>query len=132
MDMRCLIVDDDAGFRTAMGHLLERGGAVVAGTASNGAEAVERARDSRPDVVLIDVRLGSESGFDVARRIDESAADTGWTPVVVLLSTQAEDELAASVAAHPTFGFLDKTTVSTARIGELLSAGRGRQEVNRR
>jgi CheY-like chemotaxis protein len=126
MEMRCLIVDDDAGFRTAMGHLLERGGAVVAGTASNGADAVERARDSRPDVVLVDVRLGAESGFDVARRIDESAAGTDWTPVVILLSSQAEDELAAKIAAHPTFGFLEKTTISAERIGELLCAGPSR------
>ncbi|MGI5232155.1 response regulator [Actinoallomurus sp. CA-142502] len=125
MDMRCLVVDDDTGFRTALCHMLERGGAVVAATASNGAEAVERATDTHPDIVLVDVRLGSESGFDVACRIDESAAGTGWSPVVILVSTQTEDELTALVAAHPAFGFLDKTTVSPARIRELLSASSG-------
>ena len=123
--MRCLIVDDDVGFRTAIGYMLERGGAVVVGTASSGAQAIERAWDVRPDIVLVDVRLGAENGFDVARRIDESAAGTDWKPVVVLLSTLAEDELTPLVASHPAFGFLDKTTVSTERIRELLSVGQG-------
>jgi CheY-like chemotaxis protein len=130
--MRCLIVDDDAVFRTALRHLLERDGATVSGIASNGAEAVERAGALRPDVVLVDVRLGAENGFEVARRIDERAAGAGLHPAIVLVSTHAEDELAPRLAAEPEFGFLDKTTVSVPRIraviGETGTWRAGREE----
>lgn len=122
MDLRCLIVDDDVTFMMAMRHMLERGGIEIAGTASTGAEALERAEDTRLDVVLIDVRLGSESGFDVARRIEERAAGAGSRPVIALVSTRPEDELADRMAANPSLRFLDKTTVSADKVRELVSA----------
>jgi DNA-binding NarL/FixJ family response regulator len=121
MGPRCLIVDDDATFLTALRHMLERGGVEVVGTASTGDEARERAEDARPGIVLIDVSLGAESGFDVARRIEENAARAGWRPLVVLVSTRPEDELTDRLAAHPRWRFLDKTTVSAEKIRELLS-----------
>jgi DNA-binding NarL/FixJ family response regulator len=123
MDPRCLIVDDDVTFLTALRHMLERGGVEVVGTASTGDAAVERAEDARPDIVLIDVRLGAESGFDVARRIEERAAEAARRPVIVLVSTHPEDELADRMAAHPSVGFLDKTTVSAEKV-RALSARR--------
>ena len=127
MDMRCLIVDDNVAFLHAIRSMLERDGALVAGTAANGGEAVERAEACRPDVVLIDVRLGPESGFDVARRIEaRAAAASGWQPVIMLLSTHAEDELADRMAAHPSFGFLDKTTISIEKIEDLHVGRTGR------
>jgi DNA-binding NarL/FixJ family response regulator len=121
MGPRCLIVDDDVTFLTALRHMLERGGVEVVGTASTGDEALERAEDVRPGIVLIDVRLGAESGFDVARRIEERAVTAGGRPVIVLVSTRPEDELADRMAAHPSLRFLDKTTVSADKIRELLS-----------
>lgn len=122
MEMRCLIVDDNASFLHAMCSMLERDGATIVGTASNGDDAVERARACRPDVVLIDVRLGWESGFDVAHRVEEAAAVGGRRPAIIMVSTHVEDELADRIAANPSFGFLDKTLVSRDRIRELLSA----------
>jgi CheY-like chemotaxis protein len=120
-DMRCLVVDDNVSFLMAMRCLLERDGAEVLGMASTGAEAVEAAGRLRPDVILVDVRLGYENGFDVAHRLEEGAT-AEWRPAIILVSTHAEDELAGRVAANPSFGFLQKTAVSAARIHEVTAA----------
>jgi CheY-like chemotaxis protein len=124
MDMRCLIVDDNVSFRRAMRYLLERDGAQVLGIASNGSEALEHAEGLRPDIVLMDVRLGSESGFDVAHRLRERFTED-WRPVIILVSTHAEDELAGRMEASPPLRFLEKTAVSVDKIRELLPARQG-------
>ncbi|MDQ1484341.1 MAG: hypothetical protein QOJ62_34, partial [Actinomycetota bacterium] len=69
--LRCLIVDDSETFRDAARRLLERDGLAVVGMASTLAEGLRSARDLKPDVTLIDVHLGAESGFDLARRLRE-------------------------------------------------------------
>jgi CheY-like chemotaxis protein len=120
MDMRCFIVDDNLCFLRAIRHMLERDGATVVGTATSGNEAVERALACRPDVVLVDVRLGYESGFDVARRIEELSTVGSRRPAIILVSTHRADELAERIAANPSFGFLDKTRVSGAKVRALL------------
>jgi CheY-like chemotaxis protein len=67
--MRCLIVDDSAAFVDAARGLLERQGIAVVGVASSGAEAVRRFIELRPDVILVDINLGAESGFDVVDQL---------------------------------------------------------------
>ena len=67
MQLRCLIVDDNQAFLEAARVLLEREGLAIAGTASNSAEALRKADTLRPDVVLVDLMLGKESGFELAR-----------------------------------------------------------------
>jgi CheY-like chemotaxis protein len=49
--------------------LLERQGIAVVGVASSGAEAVRRFIELRPDVILVDINLGAESGFDVVDQL---------------------------------------------------------------
>ena len=69
MALRSLIVDDNARFLAAARALLEREGVAVVGVASSCAEAVQLAESSSPDVALVDIDLGEESGFDVAQRL---------------------------------------------------------------
>ena len=126
MDLRCMIVDDNAGFLQALRSMLERDGASIAGLASNGRDAEKRAASCRPDVVLIDVRLGAESGFDIARRV-ERRATPDWQPMIILVSTHGADELADRIAANPSFGFLDKTTLSASQIRDLHAAWKDRR-----
>jgi DNA-binding NarL/FixJ family response regulator len=115
MPLRCLIVDDHAGFLTVARDLLEGQGLSVVGLASTGAEALERSEALRPDVTLVDVDLGSESGFDVARRL----ADAG-TGRVVLISTHAEQDFSELVMTSPAAGFLSKSHLSRAAIEAVL------------
>ena len=69
----CLIVDDNAAFLEAATTLLERDGMNVVGTASTIADALREVQDVRPDVVLVDISLGTEA-FDLARLWPKSTA----------------------------------------------------------
>jgi DNA-binding NarL/FixJ family response regulator len=118
MVLRCLIVDDSPRFLEAARGLLEREGVVVVGVATNGDDAVRRAAELRPDVTLVDIDLGGQSGFDVVRRLHREA-DLAPS-VVILISTHAEQDYADLVAASPAAGFLPKTRLSAGAIRDLL------------
>jgi len=120
--LRCLIVDDHARFLEAARGLLERQGVTVVGTASTGAEALRLVGELRPDVVLLDINLGGESGFEVARQL-AAHADRG-APRVILISTHAEEDYADLIAASPAVGFVAKSDLSAGAIRDLLD-GRG-------
>ena len=123
MSLRCLVVDDNWGFLQAAQVLLEQEGLQVVGTASNGAEAARQVAELRPDVTLVDVDLGEESGFDVVRRLAE---DPALAPGgLILISAHAEEDLADLIAASPAAGFLAKTVLSAAAIQGLLDDAGG-------
>src|SRR5438034_3273023 len=92
MTLRCLIVDDSPCFLDAARGLLERGGITVVGAVSNSAEALQHAQELQPDVVLLDIDLGGESGFELARRLDREAGLAAAR--VILTSTHAEQDFA--------------------------------------
>lgn len=117
VSLRCLIVDDNASFLRAAGALLERGGMSVVGLASNASEALRRARELRPDVVLVDIVLGRESGFDVARAL---ARDDAGKPAVILVSTHAEADFAELIEQAPAAGFVPKSELSPDAIRRLV------------
>lgn len=116
--MRCLIVDDNEPFLEAARALLEREGLMVAGVASTGAEALRQAEDLRPDVVLVDIALGEESGIDLARRLVRSDRDSG--PVVILISTRAYEDVADLIAESPATGFVSKAELSAGLIRRIV------------
>ena len=115
--LRCLIVDDSASFLEAASELLEQQGVTVVGVASDITGALGQARELRPDVVLVDIMLGDESGFDLARRLAE--ADSGG-PVVILISTHAEADFADLIEEAPAAGFVPKSQLSVSTIRRLL------------
>jgi DNA-binding NarL/FixJ family response regulator len=117
MSLRCLLVDDSARFLEAARALLERGGVEVVGIASTGADAVSQARETAPDVVLVDLDLDGENGFDVARRL------VGDVPAVILISTHSREDFQELIAASPAHGFLHKSAVSARAIRDLLDDG---------
>lgn len=116
--LRCLIVDDRPGFSAAARELLEGQGVTVVGVAASCAEAVRSVRDLRPEVALVDIDLGGESGFDVARRLTEDV--DGSAPQVILISTHDEREFVKLIESSPAVGFLAKTELSAERIYQLL------------
>jgi CheY-like chemotaxis protein len=123
--LRCLIVDDSRRFLEAARGLLERQGVAVVGVASNSAEALQRAVDLRPDVTLLDIDLGGESGLELARRLHGQAGQA--SAPVILISTHAEQDYAELIAASPAIGFLPKTTLSADAIRDLLADHGGRR-----
>ena len=119
MAVRCLIVDDNQRFLRAARTLLEREGLTVAGVARTSAEALRQAETLRPDVVLVDVALGDESGFELVRRL---VADHGRGASVILISTRSEAELADAIEVSPAAGFLSKSDLSADAIRGLLDS----------
>jgi len=117
MTLRCLIVDDNAAFLEEAAELLRREGLVVAGVASSGDEALERARELRPDVTLLDLMLGSESGLEVARRLVEAGVDESS---VILISTHAEVDVADLIEEAPVAGFVAKPELSAKAVRRLV------------
>jgi DNA-binding NarL/FixJ family response regulator len=114
--MRCLLVDDNEAFIETARRLLDRDGVRVTGTASNIAEALLQASELRPDIVLVDIILGDENGFDLARRLAESHAHLA----IIMISSDTEDDYADLVAESPAVGFLPKDELSADGIQRLL------------
>jgi DNA-binding NarL/FixJ family response regulator len=116
--MRCLLVDDNEAFVEIACRLLDPEWVKVTGTASNIGEAILRVSEMPPDVVLIDVRLGDENGFDLARRLAEPHTRD---LAVIMTSSGAEDDYVDLIAESTALGFLPKAQLSADGIWRLLS-----------
>ena len=121
MALRCLIVDDNALFQTAARGILDGSELIVVGTAANAAEAIRRASELSPDVALVDIDLGEESGLAVARKLTERAGAV--PPRIILISSHPEDDFADLIAESPAVGFVAKSEFSAAAILALLADG---------
>jgi DNA-binding NarL/FixJ family response regulator len=118
MPLTCLIVDDSAPFCEAARQLLADDGITVVGFAATSDQAVNETLAVAPDVALVDVDLGTESGLDVARRL---AGLPSGGPPVVLISAESGGELAELVDASGALGFVSKTDLSGDAIRRLLA-----------
>jgi DNA-binding NarL/FixJ family response regulator len=116
--LSCVIVDDNAAFLEAASLLLERQGLTVAGVASNAAEALRQVEALRPEVILVDITLGAESGLDLARRL----AGHGSGATVILISTHADTDFADLIAETRAAGFVPKAELSAAAVERLAGA----------
>ena len=116
-------MDDSSSFLEAAQALLEREGLSVVGVASSGDEALRRAAQLRPDVVLVDISLYGESGFEVARRLVGDADDGGSK--VILISTHSESDFADLIATSPAVGFLPKSELSADAIRRMVNGRSG-------
>ncbi|MCI2422524.1 response regulator [Saccharopolyspora sp. K220] len=123
MALRCLIVDDSLDFLRIARVVLEREGLRVVGVASTGTEALRCAAELRPDVTLVDVDLGGDSGFELVRRLaNDPCLDPGH---LILISAQAEDDLIDLIEMSPAIGFLGKLALSAVTIEGLVREARG-------
>ena len=116
VQLRCVIVDDDERFLDVARASLEREGVILAGVADSRAAAVRLVPSLHPDVVLIDIRLGVESGFDVARDLAANG-HAGW---LIMISSYVEADYADLIAEAPVAGFLPKTELSAVAIRRVL------------
>jgi CheY-like chemotaxis protein len=121
--LRCLIVDDNPEFGERARGLLERQGLTIVGLATSIAEAVRHVDELHPDVALVDVRLGDESGFDLARRLLDGEAHPDLR--VILISTYEASEFDDLIEGSPAAGFIAKTDLSADAIRRVLAAAGG-------
>jgi DNA-binding NarL/FixJ family response regulator len=118
--LTCLIVDDSPQVLEAARLLLDGDAVTVVGVATTSGEALEIASELRPDVALVDVDLGPESGLDAVARL---AALPGGGPLVILISAESGTELAELVSASGVLGFVSKTELSAETIEQLVRHG---------
>jgi DNA-binding NarL/FixJ family response regulator len=114
--LRCLIVDDNTSFLDAATNLLELEGIDVVGRALNIDTALQQVGQLHPDVALVDIQLGPESGFDLARRLSPAFPEV----TVILISTHCEADFADLIAQTPAAGFLSKSELAAAEIERLV------------
>jgi two-component system NarL family response regulator len=89
--IRVLIVDDHALFRRGLEMVLDEETDIeLVGQASDGAEATERAAESLPDIVLMDIRMPKSSGIEACRAMKEAAPST---KIVMLTISDEEEDL---------------------------------------
>lgn len=113
-----MIVDDNERFLDVARSSLGRGFDVV-GTARSSAEALRQTAELRPDVVLLDIGLGEESGFDVASQLVDSFPELGLR--IVMVSTRSEEDYLELIASSPAVGFLSKSRLSGTAVHALVS-----------
>ncbi|MEU1405004.1 response regulator transcription factor [Streptomyces sp. NPDC005728] len=114
-----MVVDDNPYFLNAARCLLAHQDIAVVGVARNSDQALRLAEQLRPDVALVDIDLGVESGLELAGRMQR---ETGPTPLsVILISSHAEEEYADLIEASPAVGFLCKTLLSGDAVRTLLA-----------
>jgi DNA-binding NarL/FixJ family response regulator len=112
-----LIVDDHEDFRRSAWALLQAEGFTVIGAARDGAEAIIRARELRPDIVLLDIQLPDLDGFAVAEHI------ALWPdpPAVVLISSRDAATYRSRLVASPARGFIAKSDLSGEVLAKLVA-----------
>jgi DNA-binding response OmpR family regulator len=118
--LRVLIVEDEYVVAFSLRAELQRAGHEVVGIAPNGERALEMARQERPDLVLMDLRLPKMDGVTATQKI------LGETPTAVLLVSAAPDEeLEAAVAASGARGYLRKPFTPTELSAGIAAVGTG-------
>lgn len=104
--IRVSIVDDDALVRAGLGTILSSADDIeVVGEAADGADAVDLVRRTRPDVVVMDIRMPRVDGIEATRRIAGADAPR----VLVLTTFQLDEHVFAAIEAGAS-GFLLKDT----------------------
>ncbi|WP_285033775.1 response regulator [Mycolicibacterium sp. lyk4-40-TYG-92] len=117
--LRCVIVDDNTEYLTAATALLQQGGIDVVGTAKSVADGIHAVERLQPDIALVDVHLGEESGFDLIEQLDAHTGTAGVT--AILTSTFTELPLTDLTTADSTPRFLPKLDLSGDAIRALIA-----------
>lgn len=127
MTLRVLIADDHPLFRDGIVSLLEAAGMEVVGQAGNGREALQVARQTRPDVVLMDVHMPEVDGIEATRALKAELPDID----VVMLTASSEDEHLVSALQAGAQGYLLKNMTSDEFLSMLQGLGRGEAPLSR-
>lgn len=117
MTTTVLIVDDHPSFRATARVLLEAEGFDVVGEAEDGGSALQRARELRPEIVLLDVQLPDIDGFEVASRL---TGDGAPHPRVVLVSSRDRADYGSKIEDSGAAGFIAKAELCGPALADVL------------
>ena len=120
--IKILLVDDHAMFRAGIKALIEAEPRMeVVGEASSGDEAVDRVRELKPDIVVMDLAMPGSNGLEATRRISALELDTS----VLVLTVHAEEEYLVPVVEAGASGYLTKTSADTDLLEAIRVVARG-------
>ena len=127
-NVRVVVADDQALVRSGFRMILTAGGIDVVAEAATGAEAFDAVRRTRPDVVLMDIRMPEMDGLEATRRILADKTDHTNAPRIIILTTFDLDQYVYAALAAGASGFLLKDVtpehlvdaVRTVRAGDAL------------
>lgn len=126
MTVRILIADDDHLVRTGLRMMIEtQADLEVVGEADDGRQAVRLARELRPDVVLMDIRMPEIDGIEATREIVSGSPDGSGYPRVLILTTFELDEYVFEAVRAGASGFLLKRTPPEDLLDGLRHAAAG-------
>ncbi len=114
--MKLMLVDDHPLFMEGLQYLLETHGISVAGTACNGKDALYKARNLRPDIILMDIRMPECSGIDALKLIK---AEMPEIKIVMLTTSDEDDDLFEAIKCGAS-GYLLKN-INAEKLIEMLS-----------
>jgi len=101
--LRVLIADDEALHNLALSSQLQQLGHEVVGTAANGREAVQMAKETEPDLIFLDIRMPEMTGPEAAHAIHQTR------PVpIIILSAYSDDRTVGEATKAPVFHYLVK------------------------
>jgi DNA-binding NarL/FixJ family response regulator len=124
---RAVIADDDPFARRVLSDVAQRAGLVVVAEAADGIEAVELAREHRPDIVLMDVKMPGVDGIAATRRIVEERPEQ----LVILVSASGDEETAVLGLRGGARGYLSKDLPLHAFARAILAALDGEAALSR-
>jgi len=126
--VRVLIVDDHEPWRRwVYSELASQQQLHVVGEASDGLEAVRKAEELKPDIILLDIGLPSLNGLDAAKRMTHSTPDSK----IIFLTGQNDSDLAKEALSNGAIGYLLKAYAGNELLPAIAAAVQGRRFVSR-
>jgi len=120
--IRALIVDDHAVFRQGISRLLTEGKDIeVVGEASQGREAVQKAKDLKPDIVVLDVSMPGMNGIEATKKVRRLSPQTK----VLALSMYDEEEYIFSILKAGASGYILKDSAVNDLVSAIHSVHKG-------
>ncbi len=124
--IRVLVVDDHEVVRKGLVTALnEEKDFVVVGQADNGIAAIARAQEFQPDIVLLDIFLGSSNGLDIAQQLQRACPEAK----IVILTGLADEELLLRSMRIGVQGYLQKSLPLVELLGALRTVYRGERVI---
>jgi DNA-binding NarL/FixJ family response regulator len=127
MTIRVLLADDHAVMRDGLKALLQAAGEVVAGEVANGREAVRRALELRPDVVLMDIAMPELNGVEATRLLRAKWPDAR----IVVLSMHADTEHVFRALDAGAAGYILKEAAGNEVVAAVRAVHAGKRFLSR-
>jgi DNA-binding NarL/FixJ family response regulator len=122
--LRVLVVDDFEPFRRFVcSTLRQRPDLEVVGEASDGLEAVQKAEELQPDLVVLDIGIPTLNGIEATRRIRKVSANSK----ILILTQESSEDVAQEVLSLGALGYVVKSHAGSELLAAVEAVCRGRQ-----